>query len=130
MAETSFLIKRGLWDSRPRKLFLTSEFIEFEDKIVGDDKPIRIEKGQIKEYRFGVVWLKGLKFYIGRKYQIFVRTHDEQELKIDFSTYYGINNDELSTKFADIINNIFTLYFTDIIQDFLEKYHNGENGIA
>lgn len=126
MSEKSYIIKRGLWDSRPRKLLLTNEYIEFEDKIVGEGKPIRIEKGQIKEYRFGIVWLKGLKFYIGRQYQIYIRTHDERELKIDFLTFYGINKNELSAKYIDIVKNIFTLYFTDIVKGFLEKYYNGE----
>lgn len=126
-SEKYFVIKRGLWDSRPRNLIFNPEYLEFDEKIVGEDKPTRIYKNQIKEYRFGIVWLRGLKFYIGRQYNIYIKTYDSQVLRINFLTYYGINKEALTTKYIEIVNNVFCFYFTDLVQVVLEKFYGGES---
>lgn len=126
MDEKLYIIKRGLWDSKPRKLLFNSDYLEFEDKIVGEDKPTRINKTDIKEFRYGIVWIRGLKFYIGRQYQIYIKADNGSELKIDFLAYYKINNKELGNKFNDIINDVFEFYFEDLVIDYLQKFNDGE----
>jgi hypothetical protein len=114
MSEKQFIIKRNFWDSKARRLTLSPDHIEFEDKAVGEDKPVRLLKEQIKEFRYGVVWLRGFYFYVGRQYQIFVRTHEGEELKIDFLTYYGFRKKELNATYTGVLNTMLDLYFGDI----------------
>lgn len=126
MNEKSYVIKRGLWDSKPRKLIFNCNYFEFEDKIVGEDKPTRINKTDIKEFRYGIVWIRGLEFYIGRQYQIHIKTTDNKVLTIDFLTYYGINKKELNKKFYNIVNDLFDFYFEDIVNDYLDRFFNNQ----
>jgi hypothetical protein len=123
----SFVIKRGLWDSRPRTLHLHSDYIEFDDQSLRDEKPTRLLKEELKDYRFGIVWLHGLKFCIGRQYTILMRTINDRELKISFQTYYGIKKEILNEKYLGIVNTIINLYFADIVDELLKKFTSGES---
>lgn len=127
VTDRSFIIKRGLWDSRPRRLRLHADYIEFDNKSANDENPTRLLKEDIKEYRFGIVWLQGLKFYIGRQYQVFIRASDGRELQIDFLTYYGIKKEILNAKYWDILDTISSLYFSDILNELFTKFQNGES---
>ena len=86
----------------------------------------RFEKDSIVAYRYGIRWLEGLKFTIGREYQIFLQDKNQKTLKISFKTFYGINKKVLERKYFQIIDKVWDYYFIDITNSYLDKYLNEE----
>ncbi len=111
-------IRRWPFDQGLPKLIIKQDYIEYKD--------IRIEKTDIVEYRHGVRWLSGLKFTIGRDYQIFIKSKNGQIMKISFMTFYGINKKELWEKYIDILNKTWNYYFSKITDEYLEKFYDGQ----
>ena len=70
MEEIQLKIKRGFLDNRERKLIINPEFIKFENKNSISDAYTQFNKDSIIEYRYGINWIEGLYFTIGREYQI------------------------------------------------------------
>lgn len=116
--EEIFVIKRWPFDNVSPQLIIHPEYISYQNT--------RIEKIDIMECRFGIRWLDGLKFTIGRDYQIFIRDKKNQVLKISFKTFYGINKKVLSKKFNDILDKLWDCYFSEIVSDYLNKFGDGE----
>lgn len=124
--EISLTIKRGLWDSLPRQLIISKGYLQFEDKSLRSDGFTRFDKSEIQGYRFGIHWIKGYQFIIGREYQIYIRDHNNEVIKIYFKTFYGYKKKELNQKYNHIINGLWKFYFNDIVLDHLQKFYNGQ----
>ena len=121
-----FIIKRGIWDSRPRKLIISDDCITFDDKSGEGDTLACFKKQDIKDCRYGVVWFHGLKFTIGREYQIYIRNREDQVIKINFSTFYGIKKQEYHKKSLAIINKLWDLYFSDVARKLISDFYEGK----
>ncbi len=121
-----FFIKRGMWDSRPRKLILSKDCMTFDDKSGEGDTLACFKKEEIKDCRYGVVWLHGLYFVIGRDYQIYIRNTEDQVIKINFSTFYGIKKNEYHDKCLEIINALWDLYFGSIAEKLIIDFYEGK----
>ncbi len=118
LSENVYEIKRWPFDKGLSKLILSRDFI--------DCNGICIEKNDIAECRYGIRWLEGLKFTIGREYQIFIKSKNSQIVKISFKTFYGINKKELWEKYATILNKIWSYYFSEITDEYLDKFNTGQ----
>lgn len=128
MSETdksTFTIKRGLLDNLKRELIITPDFIQFQDKEAYDKPYTRFDKEQIVACRCGIRWLDGLKFTIGREYQIFIKDNKDKVLKINFSTFYGINKSRLQETYVQIVGKLWEYYFLPMAQNYLDKYNKG-----
>lgn len=125
--EINLTIKRGFLDSRKRQLIISPDFIQFEDKDLHNAPFTRFEKDEISAYRFGINWIKGFEFTIGREYQIFIRNTDNKTLKINFKSFYGIKKNELYKQYSEIIKAIWEFYFGDITNTLLNEFRNGQN---
>jgi hypothetical protein len=112
-----FVIKPWLFD-KGSDLLITPEFIEYQDT--------RIAKTDISECRFGIRWLEGLKFTIGRDHQIFIKSKTGQIIKISFKTFYGINKTELWKKYVTILDKIWDYYFSEITDEYLKQLSSGQ----
>ncbi len=123
MEETQFLIKWGLLDNKERKLILNPDYIRFDDTY----SYTQFDKESIVEYRYGIKWIDGIYFTIGREYQIFIRNKENHILKINFKSFYGINKKEYHNKYAEIVDTLWQLYFSDISRFYLDKFHNEED---
>jgi hypothetical protein len=121
-----FIIKRGLWDSRPRKLIFLKDLITFDDKSSDGDTLASIKKEDIKDFRYGIIWLNGFRFIIGREYQIYIRSHTNQIIKLNFSTFYGINKKNLHEKYRGIVDTLWDLYFSDVVRKLLLDFYSGK----
>lgn len=124
--EVKFTVKRGLLDCKLRQLIINSDFIKFEDKNLLSNAFTQFDKHLIKDYRFGVKWIRGFEFTIGREYQIFIRNPDNKVLKINFKSFYGIKKNAHHKLYAEIISALWRFYFSDITSNFIEKFQKEE----
>jgi len=125
--QIDLVVKRGLLDNLPRRLTISPNYFQFEDKTLISSPSIRFEKSQIEGYRFGIRWIKGFKFIIGREYQLFIHNKDGKEIKIHFKTVYGYKKKELHDKFNQILEGVWAFYFADIAGDYLERFRKEED---
>ncbi|MGD1318037.1 hypothetical protein [Chryseobacterium sp. 2R14A] len=122
-----FSIIRGLFDTRKRQLIINPNFIKFENKDRNEDLFTIIPKEEIIGIRYGIHFIKGLEFYIGREYQIFIRSKSGNELKIFFKLFYRRKLGEKHKLFCDIIDVLWEYYFDDILNDYIDQFNNNRD---
>lgn len=121
-----FTIIRGLFDTRKRSLIIGENFIKFENKDQNNDLFTVINKENITGIRYGIHFIKGLEFYIGREYLIFVRDKYGKELKINFKLFYKRKLDEKHQLYCDIIDELWDNFIGDIVYNYYLKFKNNE----
>jgi len=121
-----FTIVRGLFDNRKRQLIVDENFIKFENNDLKESLYTIIKKEDIIGIRYGIHFIRGFEFYIGREYQIFIRTKFNNEIKIGFKLFYRRKVEEKHQLFYDIVNELWNYYFNDILQEYLDKLVAGE----
>jgi hypothetical protein len=122
-----FTIVRGLFDNRKRQLILDQNFIKFENKDRKDNLFTIINKEDISGIRYGIHFINGYSFYIGREYKIFIKTHSKQEIEINFKLFYGRKLNEKHQLFCDIVDGLWDNYLDDLSQIYLDKINHDEN---
>lgn len=122
-----FTIVRGLFDNRKRQLILDENFIKFENKDRREDLFTTINKEDIVGIRYGIQFINGYSFYIGREYLIFIKTSSNQEIKISFKLFYGRKLQEKHQLFCDITDELWDIYLHDLSQNYLDKFNQGEH---
>ncbi|TKC08282.1 hypothetical protein FA048_14090 [Pedobacter polaris] len=121
--QITLTIKRGPFDNKPRQLILDPTFISFEDDESSTKSLTKFEKNSITAYRFGVKWIRGFEFTVGREYQIFIRNNEGKILKINFKSFYGRKKQENYEKYIKIINTLWVFYFSDITNNLLQQFN-------
>ncbi|OBW42654.1 hypothetical protein AB670_00959 [Chryseobacterium sp. MOF25P] len=121
-----FTIVRGLFDTRKRQLTIDEYFLKFENKDHNEDLFTIISKNEIIGIRYGIHFIKGLEFYIGREYQIFIKTKSGKELKIFFKLFYRRKLNEKHQLFFDIVNELWNQYFDEILNNYIQQFSNSE----
>ncbi|MFM9986993.1 hypothetical protein, partial [Flavobacterium sp.] len=81
---------------------------------------------EITDYRYGVKWIRGFEFTIGREYQIFIKNQENKIIKINFKSFYGINKNLHFKNYSGILNSLWNFHFNKIASDFIEKFKNNE----
>jgi len=122
-----FTIVRGLFDNRKRQLILDKDFIQFEKKDRKNDLFTIIKKEDIVGVRYGIQFINGYRFYIGREYLIYIKTISQGEIKINFKLFYGRKLNEKHQLFCDLVDELWYCYLNDLSQDYLDKINRGEN---
>jgi hypothetical protein len=108
-----------------KQLTVSDQFIQL--KAAGkDDKGTRLDKQDIVAYRFGVKWINGYKFTIGREYQIFVKDSFGCVLKIGFKSLYGYKRNELYAQYNDVMKAIWDNHLSDLATNYLQQVSSGE----
>ncbi len=115
--------------------FSIQKTIVFEENVLkllsGNNSIIEIHKNEIKSLRFGIQWVEGLRFIIGRIFTIDIKSSSNQIIKIRLRSIYGINRIALHLKNNEIVNELYNFYFDDLVEEYLKKIENGcEVGIA
>lgn len=124
-----FTIVRGLFDNRKRELILDKNFIKFENKDNINDLFTIIPKDEIAGIRYGIHFIKGLEFYIGREYQIFIKTHSGNELKINFKLFYRRKLNKKHLLYCNIVDELWNYYFNDILNNYITQFNNKQDFI-
>lgn len=122
-----FTIVRGLFDGRKRSLILDENFIKFENKDRKDDLFTVINKDDIAGIRYGIHFIKGLEFYIGREYQIFITTQSKKELKVNFKLFYRRKLKKKHEMFCEIVNQLWRYYLDDILNHYIQLFNSKQN---
>ncbi len=117
-----YVTKSGLLD-RERKLVLTEDYLEWENKDLKGNEFTRLNKSDYLDFRHGMDWIVWYKFTVGREYSITFKDTKNRELMIRFHSYFGSNN-ENHQKYSDIINDVWSLYHSDVVNNLLEKFYN------
>lgn len=120
-APNVFSIKSSIFD-RERKLVLDKELLTFDDKDRIGIPPAKILKQEINAFRFGVRWIKGYMFVIGRVYCIDINSTLGEVIKIRLKSLYGINKEKLAQKYSKILTTLYDVYFDDLIRQYLQQY--------
>jgi len=122
----TFTIVRGLFDTRKRSLLISENFIKFENKDLKDNSFTTFNKEDIAGIRYGIHFIKGLEFYIGREYQIFIRNKENKELKVFFKLFYARKLNEKHQLYCDIVDELWKNFFGEISHNYFEKFKNNE----
>ena len=109
--EFNTTIKRGLLDRIPRQLLITPDFISFENKSSASGIFTKFYKDEITDYRYGINWIRGLEFTIGREFLFYVRNSSMEVLKINFKTFYNIKKKESYKLSNDVLNSLWKFHF-------------------
>lgn len=118
-------IKSSVLD-RVRQLTITKDFIEYDDKDLISSKPTRIQVSEIIGIRTGVKWIRGYAFTIGRIYVIEIKDKNGIIIKITIKSLYGVNRNQIHSKYATIYDAIYTYILNNIDEDYIKRHSNGE----
>lgn len=127
MSQAMQLYLKSSFLDRRRQLVLDPDYIEFDDNDVVSAIPTRFEKMEIVSFRYGVKWIKGYSFYIGRIYCIDIKSATDKVIKIKLKSLYGVNKKLLNDKYSRIVHGLFDLYFKDISIAYLENFNEGHS---
>lgn len=121
-------IKSSILD-RKRKLSIHDEFIEFEDNDLATGNNSKFYSKDITSFRFGLKWINGYKFTIGRIYCIDVKNKENQIIKLRLKSIYGIRINELHKKYASIVNKLIDIHFKRISEKYIQQFRNRDEFI-
>lgn len=119
--EINVHIQRGPLNRKLRQLIITPDLIQFEDK---NDPDIftTFAKDEICEYRYGIKWIKGFEFTVGREYLIFIRSSSGQVLNIGLKTFYGARKKEYHKLSNDILKALWNFFFGPIANGLYDEF--------
>jgi hypothetical protein len=112
---------------RERAFIIDPDFIEFDDKDLIAEKPTRIVKEEINAFRYGIKWISGYQFTIGRIYCIDIKSTNDIIIRIRLKSLYGVNKKKLSDKYAAIVNALYDQYFDNISLSYLNRLDKEES---
>lgn len=121
--KVKLVIRSSIFD-RPRQLTLDPEYLEFDDDDLVTTPSTKFLKEEIEGLRFGVEWVRGYSFYIGRVYCIDIRSETDQVIRLRLRSAYGIRKRELGDKYLKIVNTLFRYYFDDLSRHYLMLFEN------
>ena len=120
----TFWIRSTLFD-RHRLLTIHPDYLAFDNKDLASAEPTSIEKANIESFRFGVDWVRGRFFIIGRTYRIEVRDHEGNTIKIRLRSIYGVRKKKLGAKYRQINRALHNAYFNDLGLHYIRLVNDG-----
>jgi hypothetical protein len=120
----NIIIQRGVFDRKQRQLLITPEFIQFENKS-GSTPFTTFKKEEISEYRYGINWIRGFEFTVGREYVILIRNTSGEVLKINFKSFYGIKKKEYHHEYNLILDKLWEFYFGRVGAKLVNEHKKG-----
>lgn len=113
-------IKTGLFQNQVKVIF-DNEILTF----ISENGEELIKKDKMKGFRFGVRWIRGFEFVIGRIYCLDIRLNNSIK-KIRLYSLYGKNKDKFWGKHQELLNLLYDYYFDEMIQKMFERVYNNE----
>ncbi len=109
--------------------FSPENVLSFSDdklELFSDGKLVNsIYKEEIKDIRYGISWIQGIDFTIGRIYSIDVGNKDRDFVKIRLRSLYGVNRNKLGDKYHDILDLLYIFYYSDLVERYLSQIETG-----
>jgi len=119
------MVKSSIFD-RHRKLTIEKDFLEFDDKNLASAPPAFFLKKDITGLKYGVEWIRGYRFVIGRVYCIYILNRSNAIIKIRLKSVYGIRKIELHEKYSKILNAVYDNFIADISINYLNQFTEGK----
>jgi hypothetical protein len=119
-------IKPSLLD-RSRKLTISPDYLEFDNRSSVGLEPTRFEKKDINGLRYGIKPIEGYQFVIGRIYCIDICNKEGQTIKLRLKSLYGVRKLQLARKYSEIVNILLDFFFDDIAKVLLGKFNRGDS---
>jgi len=116
-------VKSSIFD-RNRQLTIAKDYIEFDDNDLISKSPTKFDKEDIIGFRYGVKWINGYQFTIGRVYCIDIQNKQNKIIKLRLKSIYGIRKKLLTEKYATIVNTLYDNFFDNISKDYLSRFDN------
>ncbi len=110
---------------RLRKLILTPDFLEFENKDLKGNEFTRLNKSDIIDFKHGIESIVWYRFIVGQKFVITFKDKKNKELKISFKNYFGLRSN-YEQIYSDIVDDIWKFYQEDIVDHHLDKFNRNE----
>jgi hypothetical protein len=117
-------LQNGLFD-RKRILIIAPDYVEFENGNLKGKEFTRFNKDEIVDIKHDMDWIVWYEFTVGRKFTITFKNKFNKELKVVFKSYFSLKR-QYNQPYADIVNDIWNYYLTDIANLYLDKYYNNE----
>jgi len=102
--------------SRRQKLVITAESVEFKNKS--------LPKCDIDEIRYGVKFISGFEFYIGRIYCIDIKSLSGVVMKVRLTSLYGVRKKRLDRKYSMIIDALWDNHMREVAESFITLFKN------
>jgi hypothetical protein len=122
----NFTIPSGLFYSVKRQLAIEDDLLQYEQLGLASGFT-RFEKDDITGFRYGIKWIQGYQFTIGREYRVFIRNKENKILKINFLSLYGIKKKEFNQLYAGILDALWNCYFSKVTNALLDKFRSGQD---
>lgn len=105
-----------------KRIVFSDEGLTIESKSYFGET-VFIRKEDITSFRYGVKFLRGYKFIIGRQYLIEIKDIENSVFKIKLNTCYGIKRDIYVDLWSKIINNLWHNCFINIFNYHINLYN-------
>jgi hypothetical protein len=126
-SEKKYTFQKEIFFSKKNNLSIHDKGIIYDFYNWGKKKRIEILKENITDYRYGIKWIRGFEFIIGRQYQIFIKDINNKTTRFIFRTYYGIRKKELHSIYSGVHSDLWELFFREIGQNYISKLENKED---
>jgi hypothetical protein len=103
--------------------------VVFSDKTLslycGKKILVEMDKEEINDFIYGISWIRGMEFIIGRIYGIDISNGKDKSIKIRLKSFYGINKRILNKKYNELRNKLYDFYFEEKIFNCIKSIDNG-----
>jgi hypothetical protein len=87
-SEKNYTFQKEIFFSEKNNLCINDKGIIYDFYQWGKKKRTEILKENITDFRYGIKWIRGFEFIIGRQYQIFIKDTNDKTIRFIFRTYY------------------------------------------
>lgn len=92
------------------------------EKARSFDLPVFIPAEKIGALRYGVNWIKGYRFIVGRHYFIEIKDIEDKIFKIKLKSYYGLKREAYFELWNEIMNRLWQNYFLGMLNSYIALY--------
>ncbi|MDN3547151.1 hypothetical protein [Mucilaginibacter aquaedulcis] len=93
------------------------------EKPSGFVAPDYIAAENITGFRYGVTWINGYAFTIGRQYFIDIQTEQQKTIRVRLGSYYGIRKRLYGSLWSEIIHQLWRNYFVNLYNYYYDLYN-------
>lgn len=126
MRDTKEIIFKPTYSGIPQKLLMSADQVEFY-KSLTDKHPFKFTKSEVFAMRFGIKALRDFGFSIGRIYCIDIKNNEGRVIKLRLTSKYKIRLQEQKKKYSEIINSVFSYYFSDAVINYMRMFKHHQN---
>jgi len=106
----------------------TSKILTFKTESLIIEKPLGLKSPDfipaetITGFRYGISWLRGYAFTIGRQYFIEIQTDQQKVIRVKLGSYYGLRKNLYNQLWSEIIHQLWRYYFVNQYNYYYDLY--------